>query len=122
MMLHMIHSTPMFEQCRALLAADDTLLVMDPGVIENEPERFADLPCPGVLSESNTPVTDATVEAGIARQISIADWVQLTCQHPHNMVWAEHMQRMCDDNGFLLDRNDWTPDIAAAFAAEKAWS
>ena len=89
MMLHMIHSTQQLEQCRALLAADDTLLVMDPSVIENELERFADLPCPVcVLSESNTPVTDATVEAGIARQISIADWVQLTCQHPHNMVWA----------------------------------
>ena len=68
---------PTVEQCRALLAADDTLLVMDPSVIENEPERFADLPCPVcVLSESNTPVTDATVEAGIARQIFIADWVQ----------------------------------------------
>ena len=89
MMLHMIHSTQQLEQCRALLAPDDTLLVMDPSVIENEPERFADLPCPVcVLSESNTPVTDATVEPGIARQISIADWVQLTCQHPQNMVWA----------------------------------
>ena len=37
MMLHMIHSTQQLEQCRALLAADDTLLVMDPSVIENEP-------------------------------------------------------------------------------------
>jgi hypothetical protein len=89
MMLHMVHSTQHFDECRALLKASDTLLVMDPGVIESEPERFADLPCPVcVLSEPSTPAADATVEVGIARQISIADWVQLTCHHPHNMVWA----------------------------------
>lgn len=89
MMLHMVHSTQHFDECRALLKASDTLLVMDPGVIESEPERFADLPCPvRVLSESSTTAADATEELGIARQISIADWVQLTCQHPHNMVWA----------------------------------
>ena len=29
------------------------------------------------------------------------------------------LQGMCDDNGFLLDRDKWTPDIAAAFAAEE---
>ena len=89
MMLHMVHSTQHFDECRALLEASDTLLVMDPGVIEGEPERFADLPCPVcVLSEHSTPVADAPVEAGGAREISIADWVQLACQHPHNMVWA----------------------------------
>ena len=89
MMLHMIHSTRQLEQCRALLTDDDTLLVMDSSVIESEPERFADLPCPvRVLSESSTTAADATEELGIARQISIADWVRLTCQHPHNMVWA----------------------------------
>ena len=89
MMLHMVHSTQHFDECRALLEASDTLLVMDPSVIESEPERFADLPCPvRVLSESSTTAADATAEVGIARQISIADWVQLTCQHPHNMVWA----------------------------------
>ena len=89
MTLHMIHSTQHFDKCRALLADADTLLVMDPSVIESEPERFADLPCPVcVLSESSTPLADARGEVGIARQISIADWVELTCQHPHNMVWA----------------------------------
>ena len=89
MMLHMVHSTHHFDECRALLEASDTLLVMDPGVIESEPERFAELPCPVcVLSEHSTPAADAPVEAGGARQISIADWVQLACQHPHNMVWA----------------------------------
>lgn len=89
MMLHMVHSTQDFDECRALLEASDTLLVMDPGVIESEPERFADLPCPVcVLSEPSTPAAYSTVQVGIARQISITDWVQLTCQHPHNMVWA----------------------------------
>ena len=89
MTLHMIHSTQHFDKCRALLADADTLLVMDPSVIESEPERFADLPCPVcVLSESSTPAAYAMVQVGIARQISIADWVELTCQHPHNMVWA----------------------------------
>ena len=29
------------------------------------------------------------------------------------------LQGMCDENGFLLDRDKWTPDIAAAFAAEE---
>jgi len=89
MMLHMVHSTQHFDECRALLEASDTLLVMDPAVIESEPECFAELPCPVcVLSEPGTPAADATVEVGIARQISIADWVQLACQHPHSMVWA----------------------------------
>ena len=89
MTLHMIHSTQHFDACRALLAGADTLLVMDPSVIESEPERFADLPCPvRVLSESSTIAADATKKLGIASEISIADWVQLTCQHPHNMVWA----------------------------------
>jgi hypothetical protein len=89
MTLHVIHSTQHFDECRALLADADTLLVMHSSVIESEPERFADLPCPVcVLSESSTPAADATAQAGIAGQISIADWVQLTCQHPHNMVWA----------------------------------
>ena len=89
MTLHMIHSTQHFDKCRALLADADTLLVMDPSVIESESERFADLPCPVcVLSESSTSAADAPVEVGIVRQISIADWVQLTCHHPHNMVWA----------------------------------
>lgn len=89
MTLHMIHSTQQLEQCRALLADDDTLLVMDSSVFESEPERFADLPCPVcVLSEPGTPAADPPAEAGGARQISITDWVQLTCHHPHNMVWA----------------------------------
>ena len=89
MMLHMIHSTRHLEQCRALLTDDDTLLVMDSSVIESEPERFAGLPCPVcVLSESGTTAADALPEVGVARQISITDWVQLACQHPHNMVWA----------------------------------
>ena len=89
MTLHMIHSTQHFDECRALLAGADTLLVMDPSVIESEPDRFADLPCPVcILSESSTPAAYSTAQVGIARQISITDWVQLTCQHPHNMVWA----------------------------------
>ena len=89
MILHMIHSTQLFDECLALLEASDTLLVMDPSVIESEPERFVDLPCPVcVLSEPSTPTADATVEVGIPRQISITDWVQLTCHYPHNMVWA----------------------------------
>ena len=35
MMLHMLHSTQHFDECRALLVASDTLLLMDPSVIES---------------------------------------------------------------------------------------
>ena len=88
-MLHMIHSTEHLEECRSLLADDDTLLVMHPSVIESEPERFADLPCSVyVLSESITPTAHVSLTVRVARQISIADWVELTCQHSHNMVWV----------------------------------
>ena len=31
----------------------------------------------------------------------------------------EILQSLCDENGFLLDRNDWTSDIAEAFADEE---
>lgn len=29
------------------------------------------------------------------------------------------LQSLCDDNGFLLDRADWSPEIAAALADEE---
>ena len=29
------------------------------------------------------------------------------------------LQGICDENGFLLNCGDWTPDIAAAFAREE---
>ena len=121
MMLHMIHSTQHFDECRALLAAADTLLVMDPSVIESEPERFADLPCPVcVLSESSTPAADATVAGGNCPSDFHhglgATHLPTPSQHGLGMTT---LQGMCDDNGFLLDRDKWTPDIAAAFAAEE---
>ena len=29
------------------------------------------------------------------------------------------LQPLCDDNGFLIERDDWNPEIAAAFAREE---
>ena len=85
MVLHHLYGKQQLADCLGLLGADDTVLIMDAGLIEVAGDALSTLPCTVMLLDgaasrsadhAGLPVTDTS------------GWLDLVCQYPHSMSWA----------------------------------
>ncbi len=84
MVLHLLFGQQQLQDCLALLAADDTLLVMDAVLLEVT-DALESVPCSVMLLE------DSELNGANNGSIPIIDttgWIELVSQHPHSMSWA----------------------------------
>ena len=85
MVLHHLYGQQQLADCLTVVGADDTLLIMDAGLMEVAGDALSTLPCAIMLLDdtefycadySGLPVIDTS------------GWLELVCQHPHSMSWA----------------------------------
>lgn len=85
MVLHHLYGQQQLSDCMTLVGADDTVLIMDAGLLAVAGDALSALPCAVMLlndggshreSHGDLPVIDTT------------GWLDLVCQHPHSMSWA----------------------------------
>tara|TARA_B100001057_G_scaffold404813_1_gene417535 strand:+ start:275 stop:529 length:255 start_codon:yes stop_codon:yes gene_type:complete len=84
MVLHLLYGQQQLQDCLTLLAADDTLLVMDAELLEVT-DALESLPCSVMLlddSERNG------ANIGPLPIIDTTGWIELVSQHPHSMSWG----------------------------------
>ena len=84
MVLHLLFGQQQLQDCLALLAADDTLLVMDAELLEVT-DALESLPCSVMLLDDSEP---NTANNGPLTIIDTARWIELVSQHPHSMSWG----------------------------------
>ena len=84
MVLHLLFGQQQLQDCLALLAADDTLLVMDAELLEVT-DALESLPCSVMLLDDSEP---NTANDGPLPIIDTAGWIELVSQHPHSMSWG----------------------------------
>ena len=84
MVLHLLFGQQQLQDCLALLAPDDTLLVMDAELLEVT-DALESLPCSVMLLDDSEP---NTANNGPLTIIDTARWIELVSQHPHSMSWG----------------------------------
>ena len=84
MALHLLYGQQQLEDCLALLAADDTLLVMDAQLLEVT-DVLETLPCSVMLVDDSEP---NGAKNGSLPIIDTTGWIELVSQHPHSMSWG----------------------------------
>ena len=83
MVLHHLYGQQQLQDCLALLAADDTLLVMDAELLEVT-DALESLPCSVMLIDDSEP---NGANNGSLPIIDTTRWIELVSQHPHSMSW-----------------------------------
>ena len=83
MALHLLYVQQQLEDCLALLAADDTLLVMHAELLEVT-DVLESLPCSVMLLDDSEP---NGANNGSLPIIDTTRWIELISQHPHSMSW-----------------------------------
>ena len=83
MVLHLLFGQQQLQDCLALLAADDTLLVMDAELLEVT-DALESLPCSMMLLDDSEP---NAANNGSLPIIDTTEWIELVSQHPHSMSW-----------------------------------
>ena len=84
MVLHHLYGQQQLQDCLALLAADDTLLVMDAELLEVT-DALESLPCSVMLLDDSGPNGANNASLPI---IDTTGWIELVSQHPHSMSWG----------------------------------
>ena len=84
MALHHLYGQQQLQDCLALLAADDTLLVMDAELFEVT-DALESLPCTVMLLDDSEP---NGANNGSLPIIDTTVWIELVSQHPHSMSWG----------------------------------
>ena len=84
MALHLLYGQQQLQDCLALLAADDTLLVMNAELLEVT-DALESLPCSVMLLDDSEP--NGANNASL-RIIDTTGWIELVSQHPHSMSWG----------------------------------
>ena len=85
MVLHHLYGQQQLAVCLALVRADDTLLIMDAGLLEVAGDALSGLPCAVMLLD------DTEFHGAVHSGLSVIDtngWLALVCQHPHSMSWT----------------------------------
>ena len=85
MVLHLLYGQQQLQNCLDLLGADDTLLVMEAGVIETARESLSSLPCDVIMLDE--------ADSNVARNdgLSVTDtagFLDLIIRHPHSVSWS----------------------------------
>jgi len=84
MALHLLYGQQQLQACLALLAADDTLLVMDAELLEVT-DALESLPCSVMLLDDSEP---NGANNGSLPTIDTTGWIELVAQHSHSMSWG----------------------------------
>ena len=84
MVLHHLYGQQQLQDCLALLAADDTLLVMNAELLEVT-DALESLPCSVMLLDDSEPNGANNASLPI---IDTTGWIELVSQHPHSMSWG----------------------------------
>ena len=85
MVLHHLYGQQQLADCLALVGPDDTVLIMDAGLLEVASDALSTLPCVAMLlddAESHSPD-----HAGLP-VIDTSGWLDLVRRYPHSMSWA----------------------------------
>ena len=85
MVLHHLYGQQQLADCLTLVGADDTLLIMDAGLLEVAGDALSALPCAVML------LGDIEFHGTDRRALPVIDisgWLELVCQYPHSMSWA----------------------------------
>ena len=85
MVLHHLYGQQQLADCLTLVGADDTLLIMDAGLLEAAGDALSALPCAVML------LGDIEFHGTDRRGLPVIDfsgWLELVCQYPHSMSWA----------------------------------
>ena len=85
MVLHHLYGQQQLADCLTLVGADDTLLIMDAGLLEVAGDALSALPCAVMLLD------DTEFHGTDRRKFTIIDtsgWLELVCQHLHSMSWT----------------------------------
>ena len=85
MVLHHLYGQQQLADCLTLVGADDTLLIMDAGLLEVAGDTLSALPCDVML------LGDIEFHGTDRRGLPVIDtsgWLELVCQYPHSMSWA----------------------------------
>ena len=85
MVLHHLYGQQQLADCLALVGANDTLLIMDAGLLEVAGDALSALPCAVMLL--NDTKFHGTDHSG-PPVIDTSGWLELVCQHPHSMSWT----------------------------------
>ena len=84
MVLHLLYGQQQLQDCLALLAADDTLLIMDAELLEAT-GALESLTCSVMLLDDSEP---SGANNGSLPIIDTTGWIELVSQHPHSMSWG----------------------------------
>ena len=83
MVLHHLYGQQQLQDCLALLATGDTLLIMDAELLEVT-DALKSLPCSVMLLDDSEP---NGANNGSLPIIDTTRWIELISQHPHSMSW-----------------------------------
>ena len=85
MVLHHLYGQQQLADCLSLVGADDTVLIMDAGLLEVAGDAFSSFSCAVmVLDDAESHSAD---HAGLP-VIDTTGWLDLVCRHPHGMSWG----------------------------------
>ena len=84
MVLHHLYGQQQLKDCLALLATDDTLLIMDAELLEVT-DALESLPCSVMLLDDSEP---NGANHGSLPIIDTTGWIELVSHHPHSMTWG----------------------------------
>ena len=85
MVLHHLYGQQQLADCLALVGPDDTVLIMDAGLLEVASDALSTLPCVAMLLDDAE--SHSADHAGLP-VIDTRGWLELVCQYPHSMSWA----------------------------------
>ena len=85
MVLHHLYGQQQLAVCLALVCADDTLLIMDAGLLEVAGDALSTLPCAVMLLDDTE--FHGKDHSGFS-VIDTSGWLELVCRHPHSMSWC----------------------------------
>ena len=85
MVLHHLYGQQQLADCLSLVAAGDTVLIMDAGLLEVAGDVLSTLPCAVMLLDDDE--SHSADHTGLP-VIDTIGWLDLVCQHPHSMSWA----------------------------------
>ena len=85
MVLHHLYGQEQLAECLTLVGADDTLLIMDAGLLEVAGDALSTLPCAVMLLDDTE--FHGKDHSGFS-VIDTSGWLELVCNHTHSMSWA----------------------------------
>ena len=85
MVLHHLYGQQQLADCLTLVGAEDTLLIMDAGLLEVAGYALSTLPCAVMLLDDTE--FHGKDHSGFS-VIDTSGWLELVCQYPHSMSWA----------------------------------